>query len=76
MARAVERLQPLRVGEPRVEAAGDVHGDVIAAERNGVEMGHVAAREHGDATSSRAPMSTTMTPISASSGSSTERPAA
>ena len=29
---AVQRLQPLGVAEPRVEAARDVHGDVLAAD--------------------------------------------
>ena len=48
MQRAVERLQPLGVGEPDRQAARDVHGDVIAADGEGVDMDETAVGEHAD----------------------------
>ena len=72
--RAIERLQPFGVAQPAVEAAGDIHGDVIAAERHRIDMRERAAGEDGER-GAPAPMSMTMAPSSASSSSSTERPA-
>ncbi len=43
---AIERLDSLGVGDAGVEAARDVHGDVVAAEREAVGVHEVAAGEH------------------------------
>ena len=49
MRAAVERLQPLGVDEPHVEAARDIHGDVLAADGDGVDMDETAVAEHAHA---------------------------
>ena len=43
---AVERLDSLGIGDAGVEAAGEVHGDVAAAEREAVGMDEAAGGEH------------------------------
>ena len=47
--RAVEGLQPLGRRHAGGEAAGDVHGDVMAADRDRVDVDEVAAGEHAEA---------------------------
>ena len=42
---AIKRLDSLGVGDAGVEPAGDVHGDVVAAQRETVEMNEPSAEE-------------------------------
>ena len=46
--RAVHDLQPLGIVERRRQAARDVHGDVLAADRDGVGMDELAVGEDRD----------------------------
>ena len=43
---AVERLDALGIGDTGIEAAREIHGDVLAAEREAVGMHEAAAGEH------------------------------
>ena len=45
---AIERLDSLGIGDAGVQAARQVHGDVVAAEREAVGMDEAAAGEHRD----------------------------
>src|SRR6185312_14005325 len=45
---AVERLDALGIGDPGIEAAGEIHGDVPAAEAEAVGVNEAAGREHRD----------------------------
>ena len=46
--RAVHRLQPLGVLELGRKAAGDVDGEWLAADGDGIDVDELASREHGD----------------------------
>src|SRR5690606_10258317 len=46
---AVERLEPFRRGDMRRQPPRDVHGDMVAADRNGVGMDEMAGEEGAEA---------------------------
>ena len=48
LAAAVERLDPLRLGHRRRQAARQIAGDVQAAERDAVGVDQLGVEEHGD----------------------------
>ena len=50
----MQRLDPFRIRDLGGEAAGEVHGDVIAAERKPVGMDEAPLREHRDRGGARA----------------------
>ena len=69
---AIERLDSLGVDDPRVQPAGDVHGDVMAAKARTLPMNR---RQNGAIVVVPAPRSTTAAPIGPSSSARTARPA-
>ena len=75
MHAAIKRLKPLGIGKPDAKAARNIGRHMVAAEREAVDIGEIAAGKMLTVVVPP-PMSIRAAPSSASSSASVERPAA